>query len=98
MTKEFAEAKLSDMEAAYRRVLAAKGVAPEKIEAALSHDPEMEKDLKKMEALPLTKDSYGAYMPLVQKDGVIAIALWKSGGNPVGILTALYINLGISLP
>jgi hypothetical protein len=98
MTKEFAEAKLTAFHEAFHGAMIMTGKTKEEADACFAFDPDIEAALKKEEALPLTKDNYGMYLGLVGKDAVKAVLLWKCGGNPIGIMTALYMNHQIDIP
>lgn len=90
MTREFAEGKL---QAFYDNFVA----HDERLATMLQPDPEMQDIVAKLEEFPTTKDSHGAYLAY-SKDALKAVLFWKNGADPVGVLTALYINLGIALP
>lgn len=98
MTKQFAEEKLNALYEAYVAVLIDNGKTPEEAAALFAVDAEMQRVIRKRDEFPTTKDNYGAYLGLIGKDGAKAVLIWKNGGNPVGILTALLLNNGKQLP
>ncbi len=99
MTKEFANHKLGIVYDALVKVYLKMGNSIEAIEKSYAPDEELMGMMKESDSMPMTENNYGFYLAQMKGSNatVMACVMWKNGGNPVGILSALCIKTKINL-
>jgi hypothetical protein len=95
ITKETAEAKLSQIESMLRRITKAQTGSEDAVDKLLEFEEDMARMVKIMESGPkVTLGNYDKYLRFLseaQEAPLAMLVLWKHGADPVGLVSAFMV-------